>query len=363
MSTKDSADVLARHRQFYNMEPSDRPLIGFNLGFYLPHAYPAVAKSLPKGQVMPDDIQVDPFLEDCERLYQAHLQVGDDYPFVAAPFIFIPWMEAIMGCPIHASETTVWAEPAVEDWDSWHWRRPRVDSDPWALKLMELMEALVDHSNGRYPVAATLMRGPADLLSAMRGATRYSLDFYDCPDLVRRAAEMCAEVWIEAGKAQLEMVPESSVGYMAGAHGLRSWAPDKLIWLQEDAMALLSPRLFRDVILPLDREIASEFPCVAFHLHGSALWAVEDLVDAPELNVIELNYESAQTDEEGTFTGWHKIHERKPLVIWKEFNGDEFWPWLDRVAAEFEPQNLSIQLTTSTLEEALEVIPEIMARL
>jgi len=238
-----------------------------------------------------------------------------------------------------------------------------VDSDPWARKLIELMEALVDHSNGRYPVAATLMRGPADLLSAMRGATRYALDFYDCPDLVRRAAEMCAEVWIEAGKAQLELVPDSSVGYMAGAHGLRSWAPDKLIWLQEDAMALLSPRLFRDVILPLDRQIASEFPCVAFHLHGSALWAVDDLVAAPELNVIELNYESAQTDEEGTFAGWHNIQECKPLVIWKEFNGDEFWPWLDRVAAEFEPQNLSIQLTTSTLEEALEVIPEVMARL
>ena len=362
MSALVSPEVAELHRRFYHGEPSDRPLLGFNLGFYIHQAYPTLAKSLPKGQVMPDDILVDPFLEDCERLYQAHLRLGDDYPFIAAPFIYIPWMEAIMGCPIHASETTLWAEPAVDDWGSWHWRRPSVDSDPWARKLIELMEALVDHSNGRYPVAATLMRGPADLLSAMRGAIRFPLDFYDCPDLVRRAAELCAEVWIEVGKAQLDMVPVSSVGYMAGAHGLRSWAPDKLIWLQEDAMALLSPRLFQDVILPLDRRIASEFPCVAFHLHGSALWAVDDLAGAPELNVIELNYESAQCDVEGTFAGWHAILKRKPLVIWKEFNGEAFWPWLDRVLSEFGPNGLSIQITAVTLEEALPVRDQILAR-
>lgn len=30
-------------------------------------------------------------------------------------------------------------------------------------------------------------------------------------------------------------------------------------------MALLSPQLYRDYILPVDQQIAAQFPCVAFH--------------------------------------------------------------------------------------------------
>ena len=360
MSTFSEPDQLQRHRAFLNREPTDRPLLGCNIGFYMPQQYPAVAQSLPRGRITPDDIRVDLFLEDCERLYQAYHQLADDYPFIGAAFIFIPWMEAIMGCPIQASESSMWAEPAVEDWDSWHWERPSLDSNPWAQKLLELMGAVVQHAGGRYPVAATLMRGPADMLSAMRGHGRFPLDFYDCPDTVRRAAELCADVWIEVGKAQLALVPESSIGYMAGAHGLRTWAPDKVIWLQEDAMALLSPRLFREFFLPLDRRIAREFPYTAFHLHGSALWSIDDLVLAPELDVIELNDESALTDVEGTFAGWKKIQQHRPLVMWKEFDGDEFWPWLDRVLEEFPLQGLSIQTTVASVEEGMAVKTRIM---
>lgn len=344
-----------RHRRFFDRELSDRPLLGCNLGFYMHQAYPALSAALPRGRVTPDDIQIDLFLEDCERLYQAHRQLDDDYPFVGGPFVYVPWMEAIMGCPIFASETSMWAEPAVDDWDLWHWEPPSLVSNPWAQKLLEVMAALVKHSKGRYPVAATLMRGPADMLSAMRGAVHFPLDFYDCPGAIRRAAELCADVWVEMGKAQLALVPTSSKGYVAGAHGLRIWAPDKVIWLQEDAMALLSPRLFREFFLPLDRRIAGEFPCVAFHLHGSALWAIDDLVTVPELNVIELNYESAQQDVEGTFAGWQKILKHKPLVIWKEYDGANFWPWLDRVLEELGAQGVSIQVTVPGVEEGLAV--------
>jgi len=297
-------------------------------------------------------ILAEPFLEDCERLYQAYRQLDDDYPFIAAAFIYVPWTEAIMGCPIATSGTTMWAEPCVNDWGTWRWKKPSLDSNPWAQKLLELMQALVEHSKGRYPVAPTLMRGPADMLSAMRGASRFAMDFLDCPDAMRRAAALCSELWIDLGKAQLRLVPRSEQGYFAGAHGLRFWAPDKSIWLQEDAMALLSPRLFREFILPLDDAISQEFPYVGFHLHGSALWAVGDLVKVPGLDVIELNMEAARCDVEATFKGWRKIQENKPLVIWGPYDLEG---WINRVWREFPAQGLSIQTTAADLVGALEV--------
>jgi 5-methyltetrahydrofolate--homocysteine methyltransferase len=244
----------------------------------------------------------------------------------------------------------------VADWTVCQLEHPSLDSNPWAQKLLELARAVVDHAAGRYPVAPTLMRGPADILSAMRGADRFPMDFYDCADAVSQAAELCADVWIELGKAQLALVPASLNGYVAGAHGLRTWAPDRVIWLQEDAMALLSPRIYRRFILPLDKRIASEFPHTAFHLHGSALWAVEDLAATSEIDLIELNFESAQCDVEGTFAAWKRIQQDKPLVVWKEFCGDEYWPWLHRVLDELSWQGLSIQITVATRQAGQAVV-------
>ncbi|MDP6730754.1 MAG: hypothetical protein QF675_12290 [SAR324 cluster bacterium] len=188
------------------------------------------------------------------------------------------------------------------------------------------------------------------MLAAMRGAAQLPLDIIDYPDIIKRAADLCADVWIEVGKAQLELVPESDQGYMAGDHGLKTWAPEKVIWLQEDAMALLSPSIFEEFFLPLDRRIGREFSCLAFHLHGSGLWAVDQLVRVPEINVLELNLEAAACDETSIFEGWKKIQAYKPLVIWMLYD-ENFWSWIDRLLSELPPVGISIQPAARNAEE------------
>jgi hypothetical protein len=119
-------------------------------------------------------------------------------------------------------------------------------------------------------------------------------------------------------------------------------------------MALLSPDLYREFFFSIDRRIASEFPCTAFHLHGSALWAIDQLVTVPGIDVIELNIEAARCDIKGTFLGWKKIQAHKPLVMWRLYE-DDFWDWLDRVLDEFPPRGLSIQVTVKDVEEGKKV--------
>ncbi len=354
--------TLQIQRAFWNREQTSRPLFGCNVGFFMHQTYPTLVATLPKGLVKPEHIRVDLVLKDLEDLYQIHRQLDDDFPFVAVAFPYVPWMEAIMGCPVQNSGTSMWAETMIEDWSAWSWEQPSLQSNPWAQKLLELTEALVERSAGRYFVGATLMRGISDMLSAMRGARRFPLDCYDCPDVVHRAAELCAGVWVAVGKAQLDLLPCSPSGYVSGSFGLRAWAPDKLIWLQEDAMALLSPRIYRESFLPLDRRIAAEFPHSAFHLHGSALWSVNNLLASPEFDVIELNYDSGLCDADATFAAWKKIQMHKPLVVWKQFEGAEFGPWLDRVAGELAPRGLTLQIMVDKVEQARMVRAEILAR-
>ncbi|MDO8302967.1 MAG: hypothetical protein Q7T18_06985 [Sedimentisphaerales bacterium] len=340
---------LQRHKAFWHREAVDRPLLGIDIGFFLSQRYPCTAEKMPEGLITPDDIPVDAFLKDCDDRYQQHLNQGD-YPFVSAPFVAIPWLEAIAGCPIAASRSSVWAEHPMIDLKSWQAPESTLNN-PWAKKLLEIMHALVDHSRGRYGVAPTLMRGPSDILSALRGPSQLPMDFIDTPELVVSALEQCARIWEEIARAQLEIIPHSSEGYMAGDAALRTWAPDKVLWLQEDAMSLLSPSLYREYILPIDDRLSQAFPCIAFHLHGSALWAIDDLVKLKGIDVIELNLEAANCDIEGTISGWKKIQAHKPVIMWRMY-GDDLSSWLERIRREFLPEGLSIQISAANEQEA-----------
>jgi len=342
-------DVKGRHEAFWNRRPTDRPLWGVSIGFFLNEAYPHAMERIPPGPVHPADIPIEQILRDCDERFVLHQGLGD-FPCTCGPFSGIPWLEAIAGCPVMASPTSFWAEPSCNDLGAWRPSGPARES-AWGRKLLELMAALVEHAGGHYQVSPALMRGPLDILAALRGSSGLVLDLIDHPGHVAAALEHCAAIWEEIGRAQLALIPRSRHGYFALDGALRSWAPDKLLWLQEDAMALLSPDLYRRHVLPLDRKLSQSFRCVAFHLHGSALWAIDELVKVPGIDVLELNLEDALCDVEGTFSGWKKIQEHKPLVVWRKY-GSDFGPWLERICRELLPVGLNIQVSVRNRAEA-----------
>jgi hypothetical protein len=346
-------DALRPQEAFLKREEIGRPILGCTLGAFAHHHLPNAVKALPKGVLQPGNINIDLFLEDCENLYKGHQELGDDFPFVAAPCTFIPWMEAIMGCPIHASGNSIWAEPCIDDLSDWKCEKNLADN-PWTRKLLELTDVLVKRSAGRFPVALTLMRGPADIMSAMRGPSVFPIDMIDEPGRMKEIAEQCTDAFIQIARLQHEHIPDEGWGYMDGDKGMKVWMPYKYVWIQEDAMALLSPDIYRDVFYEIDSRITDEFGHSAFHLHATALWAVDELLKIKNLDVIELNYEDAASDVEGTFKAWKKIQKEKPLVIWGQYNKD-FDNWMRRVLDEIPSNGVSLQISAVDYQEALEV--------
>lgn len=348
MKLQLTPDQIKRHQAFLDRTPTDRPLIGSWLfGFYVPELYPRLAATLPSGRIKPEHILVEPFLEDIEALWNAYNQLDDDYPFAAGALASVPWLEAIMGCPIYFPGTSMWADPAIVNWDDYDWHRPTLEN-PWTQKLLELLGALVKHSNGRFPCTATLMRGVADMSAAMRGPNNLALDLYDCPERVQRLAEICADVLIEVGQAQLALIPESENGYIAGCAGLRCWMPEKVVWLQDDAVSVLSPRMYKEVFLPRVRRVAGEFARVAFHLHGNQLWPIDLLLEVEEIDVLDLNYDvGASGLHEKIVPAWRKIQEKKPCIAFAQITPAE----LASVRDSLSPIGLSLQTVAPTLEE------------
>ena len=132
---------------------NDRPLLGFTLGSYYPlKRYPVGVRRLPEGRVTPDDLFIEDYVEDTERLFQMHEDAGGDMVFAAAPFLGMPWLEASLGCGVVADHQTGSTRslppPAFAD-------QPRVpefsQNNPWVEKMLEFIPALVTQSAGRYP--------------------------------------------------------------------------------------------------------------------------------------------------------------------------------------------------------------------
>lgn len=63
---------LERHRRFWDMASTDRPLIGFTIGDYFPsRRYQAAQKLLGCSRPLtPEDVEPAAFLNDYERLFE-----------------------------------------------------------------------------------------------------------------------------------------------------------------------------------------------------------------------------------------------------------------------------------------------------
>jgi hypothetical protein len=349
MNLKIQSDKLRRHQTFLELGDVERPLFGSYLfGLYTSTRYPRIAEALTPGKIKPEDVPIEEYLKDIDDLFELYTDLDDDFPFSSGAFYGIPWLEAIMGCEVYFSGTNFYTKPIIEDWQHYTWKKSHTQNNPWLEKMLECLDAVVQHSKGRFSCGPTRMRGIADMVSAMRGGTNLAFDSIDCPSNLEKLAEICTEVWIETGLVQLDLIPESENGYMVGASGLRVWFPEKGIWLQDDAVAVLSPNSYRRYFLPCVETILKAFSRVAIHLHGTVLWAVDIFLELGGIDVLELSYDLGLCELEVVKAAWEKIQAKKPCIAFGELSLEE----LRMLIGEMKPNGLSIQAVANNIEEA-----------
>jgi len=338
-------EIVQRHQAFWQRGPAERPIGSFWIGSRLPDELYTAARAIPVGRVMPSDIHVEDFLADYDRLHELHESVADDAFWAASPFFGIPWVEAILGCPVYYSGDTFWVEPIWPEWPA-EISLPLPKGREWMEKLIEFTRALVSRAEGRYAVATTLMRGPSDLAAAVRGHEAMIYDLYDHPAELQRMLGMAADVWIDVARRQLDVIQPIAGGYVSNFY--RVWAPDRIVFTQEDASASFSPPLFRRFLLPQDRRISSAFPYSIMHVHSPTTWPVEQWLTLDSLSCIEINYDNNGPRLPALLPLLKSIQGVKPLVIRGELTVEEI-AWIKR---ELSPRGLLLNIATLSVEEA-----------
>lgn len=281
-------DKLNRCSVFWEGKTPDRLMIG---ALIRPEIFPPAIQSDDGEVILPSSINISSFLDFYETEFSAYQGLLGDLPYVATPASGdpwgLPWMEAILGCQIRRSGQHAWADAWLGDWDLIYGIRLDSKDNAWLKCLLELLDAIVELSSGRFPVGICLMRGPSDLARALREGKQFAFDIIEAEDNVKRLLKFCAQCWVKVAKLQLERIPPFKGGLASGL--LPMWAPGDALVTQEDASFYFSPSRYRKLLLSADCLILQAFNYPIFHMHSGYTHILDDLLRLEWNGAIDLS--------------------------------------------------------------------------
>jgi len=291
---RDLNEIYSRNKVFFEREKTERPLLGmFYIGKNYMRTFKNTYNSIPKKrELLPDDINTKDLISDFEDLISITDKIGLDMLFPVSPFQYVTWMEAIVGCPVVAGKESFFSKPFFSDWASFDKKVNTDTSNKWIAKILEDYKVLVEYFGETYPIScSTHMRGPADMISAVMGPSRFCLELYDNPADMKRLIRSYTDTFIKVAKIQHEMVKKLKLkkGFTVSGFGLLT--PIICQHVQDDAIALLSPELYREFFLESHQEIIRSFDSVFYHVHPVSLFVVDEIVKMEKVEVIEINRE------------------------------------------------------------------------
>lgn len=355
--TRDWHEVTRRHQAFWRFDDVDRPLIYVIYDAYVDTEL--VAASLGEGEVTPDAINPEPLLSEYDKLARAREAIGDDAIAVAEPLLGIPWLEAMAGCSVQVPDgTSIWPE-APDDLDP---ETPIVfdPQNPWLRKLLGVLQTVVTYADGRYAVGLSHLRGPTDILIARFGSERFFMLFYEKPELIKKLAQQCAELWKQVIEAEMHIVPAFRGGYGVRQFGI--WAPERAVWLQDDTSSMMSVRHYRK-FFQTPMETMSHLPYGVMHLHIGSLHVAELLAEVPNVRTISLYFDDPKVTLASAMPTLQRLQaKRVPLILAKNvyegFSLAEYEEILDGLS----PNGLSVHLAANSVAEGQEVMATVRAR-
>ena len=246
--------------------------------------------------------------------YLAYVGHGDAPPS-ACPFGKIPWLEAMLGCPITMTEGHIWSEPYAGDPREVIARGAAIERSPWFQLYLEFVRLLPARLGDRFLVSAnTLLRGACDLAAAILGVQGAAVGWLDDPPFMARVLRVCTDANLKVVEAGYRMLSPAHGGYLATWD---IWGPAPIVATQADHSSLLSARVYEEQILPFDLEVARACPLCVFHLHNNGLHVAPALMERPEISAIEVVFDPYPI---GKRRAWEvamlqRIQQHKPLIL------------------------------------------------
>lgn len=306
-------------RGFWLRERVDRPPIGIvPAATWLPIGY--LKRPFERTHVLPGDLSRELIRTDDEEAAIGRAVHSDDWLPYRAAWRAVPWLEAICGCAVRYATGSLAPEPCAGSAEELAAVRPPVHAGWWE-RLAEQTVALAQDLPDDVFLCPSILRGPSDALAAMRGLTNFYLDLHDNPRAVAQAAEAVNGLLLAALERHF-----ASVGPKWGGYGniYGHWAPGISYVIQEDVCGMASPRIYRDIFMPLNAEAVRRLgPYTMFHLHSSGMRHWRDVLSVPGLAGVEITVEAVGPDLTALAPTLREIAERSRLALFVDEHFDQ----------------------------------------
>jgi len=243
-----------------------------------------------------------------------HAGVGDGIPLSFAP-TKMPWIEAMLGCPIALVDGEPWIGRYPGDPEEVIRRGANFEHTPWFQLYLEFLRQLQARLSKRFPLTAnTLIRGAGDLAAEVMGVQEACVAWIEQPQLMARLLRVVTDAVLQMVEAGNKAVQPFQGGY---PEIYASLAPGPVVSTQDDHSALISAKMYRQQILPYAREIIESCPCSVFHLHSGGLHIAPLLCDIPALSAIEVGIDSPPAEQRRPYEVQmlRMILERKAVIL------------------------------------------------
>ena len=251
------AEVRNRYRAFWRGEPLDRPPVIFDtIGAWRHPMYNGAGYDYTK---YGEDVAA--FCRDFRAVWEARAAVPDDtVPCIA----------------------------------------PQMDGAIEAAYLAE-------QSCGEFGVNIEASMSLTTTISQLRGGTPLMFDVMDRPDAVRALAEEVLEVLeallaMQAEMARLNPLPDGTAD-----RWLNYWHPGTGFWFSEDDAVMLSVAMYRDLFLDLDMRLCAGVETAVAHWHTVGLHLIPELLEIPNLRMIQLSPDPNGPDFETVLAACRRI--------------------------------------------------------
>jgi hypothetical protein len=345
---------IAGYRAFWDRSPVKRPLVGFSIKSWFPlQEFAASAAWQDRDVLTPDMIAPEAFLDDQERLLAEGEVMGDDILRGASPSQAVPWLCGMTGATLRILPGTVLGVERTLPWDELADLRLDTES-AWFQKYIAFIQALVRRAAGRYPVSHGTLIGPSDIAALVRGHTQNVIDLVESPERTARLLERCGEIFCQITDAAWREIPLYGGGYYDAQYQL--WSPGPIVRLQEDASGVLSPRLYKKYLQPVDRAVARRFANTFIHLHTNSMFLYDLFLEVAEIRCFQVNYElhSGGPNIAGMIPAFRKIQAaQRPLLVRGSFTPDELRQLVDAL----DPRGLYLYIMVESLAEAERLKP------
>ena len=357
---RDFDKYKERHLAFWSLRDVNCPLLGITLGagqdsWSYWQYNSAAQKLMGKENITPEDINPKDFVDEQLRYLELSGRIGDDICRSAMPLASIPWMEAILGCPVISTGSHFSAEKIVDDAESFQSVQITKDN-PWVNKYLEFIEIYKECFSENYPVAQSVLRGPSDLAFAMMGVENAAVALLMQPEAMHKLLDYVSIQLEQFLKLQLQSLPKFQGGYVIGQYEI--WAPESAIRIQEDSSIHFSPELYDKFLKHNDDRIAGISNYTLIHLHSPSLVLMDKFLEVSNINAFQITKDQGSAKLENMLPGLKKIQKAgKPLIVKGVFDDND----LQLIKTNLSVTGLCLQPVVSNFEEAEQMLAQLRA--